>query len=216
MQFQDKAFIILVRHGEVKAKTGTLYGQIDVPLSKRGILQSLNLIKSLESLDKKLKIHQIFTSPLKRCLFPAEKLAKSLKVPLIIEDDLKELNFGKWSGKTWEELAQLKEFWEFYKNENFSPPEGESIKDLKQRVKKFLKKLITLEKENLKNVVIFTHSGFIRAFFVEVFSLPMLKYFNVEILPCKLVCFNFFLPDTFILKFWNISPGSLKIYSSIL
>ena len=46
----------------------------------------------------------IVSSPLKRCLEFSQELAEDLHIPYRIEDDLKEIGFGDWEGKTPEEI----------------------------------------------------------------------------------------------------------------
>ena len=197
-------FLLLIRHGEVKVSKKILYGEMDIPLSEKGKRDSRRLVEALS----KFEIKAIYTSPLKRCLYPAEILSKKLKISLQIRKDLKEINFGEWTGKTWEELADNLEFWNFYKDENFKAPEGESLKDLRERAKKFLE---YFKKEAPNGLtVVFTHAGIIRSVFVEIFNLPTSQFFNIEVLPLKINLFEFYPDGIVVLKLWNADIQSFK------
>lgn len=197
-------FLLLIRHGEVKVSKKILYGEMDIPLSEKGKRDSRRLVEALS----KFEIKAIYTSPLKRCLYPAEILSKKLKISLQIRKDLKEINFGKWTGKTWKELADNLEFWNFYKDENFKAPEGESLKDLRERAKKFLE---YFKKEAPNGLtVVFTHAGIIRSVFVEIFNLPTSQFFNIEVLPLKINLFEFYPDEIVVLKLWNADIQSFK------
>ena len=196
--------LLLIRHGEVKGFKEVLYGQTDLSLSEKGKRNSRRLAEALS----KFEIKTIYTSPLKRCLYPAGILSKKLKLPLQIREELKEINFGKWTGKTWKELTENPDFWKFYKDENFKAPEGESLKDLRNRAKRFLE---DFKKEAPPGLtVVFTHAGTIRAIFVEIFKLPTSQFFNIEIFPLKINLFDFYPDGIAVLKLWNAEIWSLK------
>jgi len=188
--------LILVRHGEPKCGRGIFYGRTDVDLSEKGVEQSLSQVKKIANLS----VTKVYSSPLKRCLFAAKELLKIKKVPLEISPLLVELDFGDWSGKSWEELSKLNEFWKIYEDESFSPPGGESLSDMRKRVKKFLEEF-SLTSSGI--YVVFTHSGVIRMFFLELLSLPISYFFKVEVDYMHIFKFHFYQDGIVTLKSWN-------------
>ncbi len=188
--------LVLVRHGEPACGKGIFYGRKDVELSSRGKEESKKVVEIL----KNLEITKIFSSPLRRCLYTALELSKVTGIDIEVVEVLQELDFGKWTGKSWEELSKYPEFWRIYEEETFSAPDGESLGDLKQRVRQFLR---AFEKEKQGNYVCFTHSGVIRTFFLLLFSLPIKFFFNIEVSYLHFFVFEFFEDGIVLLKHWN-------------
>lgn len=91
--------IDLLRHGEPVG--GRMYrGSIDHPLTERGWAQMRAATAAPEAWT------HIISSPLSRCRAFAEELARRLDIDCRIDDDLREVGFGAWEGKTGEQLRQ--------------------------------------------------------------------------------------------------------------
>lgn len=119
--------IDLVRHGPV-AGPAALYGWTDVMLQQ----SSPACLSWLSSQS----YQHILTSPLQRCRQSAEAEAKRLQLELVIEPDLKEMNFGLWDGVPFDEQSPFwptqQQFWQ--QPFAITPPKGESLTDFQQRV----------------------------------------------------------------------------------
>lgn len=86
----------LVRHGEVaEPHRGTLYGQLDVPLSPEGLSASLGLAAELAGAAPAC----IYSSPLARARVLAQAVASACRAPLVIEPAFRELDRGSWTGR---------------------------------------------------------------------------------------------------------------------
>ena len=72
-----------------------------------------------------------------------------------LEDDIKELNFGEWEMKRWEDVDSVA-----WGNDwvNTQVPGGESFKMMYNRVKQFIEGL-KKHSTTHKNIAIFTHGG---------------------------------------------------------
>lgn len=94
--------IYLVRHGVTEWNKMFRYqGSTDIPLSKEGEEQAerVGLRFSQVSVDR------IISSPLKRSVMTAKKIAEIVGVDDIAEwDELREVNFGDWEGLTVREI----------------------------------------------------------------------------------------------------------------
>ena len=86
--------LFLVRHAE-PALTGVLLGQCDPPLSELG-RQSAN------SLLADLTWAVVYTSPLRRAVETANRMARGAPVQII--PDLREISFGHWDGRPWADI----------------------------------------------------------------------------------------------------------------
>lgn len=150
--------ISLLRHTTPKIEKGICYGQANVKLAD-------TFLKELQQIKEKLgktTYDIIFTSPLYRCKYLAEKLQK-YNQKLIEDKRLMELNFGDWELKSWREISEDKksELW-FKDYVKQSCPNGESFLDLKNRMLSFITEVQA--KYNDKTLLLVTHAGNIRAF----------------------------------------------------
>ena len=140
----------MIRHTSVDVPAGYAYGQTDVPL-RSTFGEEAEIVK--QNLNG-IVFDKVWTSPLTRCTrlvgycgYPdAEK-----------EDRVKELNFGEWEMKSWEELSSdpRSEAW-FADWINVRTPDGESLMDQYKRVSSFLDELKT---SNYQKICIFAHGG---------------------------------------------------------
>lgn len=98
----------------------------------------------------------VFTSPLQR----AKKLAVFCGYPNAIQDNrLKEMNFGDWEAKRWDEILTTTDIKAFFKKNIHSPiPNGESQQQHLDRVKDFL---YEKKKEGYRSILVFCHGGVI-------------------------------------------------------
>lgn len=145
--------IYLVRHTTPLNAKGLCYGFSDIDVNE-------HFLQEAEAVQKKLPIslQNIYCSPLIRC----KKLAQYLfnNRPLNFEDDLREMNFGAWENKLWNDIAyQESKYWmdDFV---HASTPNGESYKMLYNRVVPLFEKHI---KNHLQGFLWVTHSGVIRS-----------------------------------------------------
>ncbi len=198
-----KNFIIL-RHGPISEEyRKVFYGQLDVPLSPEGEKLSLEVVEELSSLPLK----KLFSSPLKRALYPAKILSERTGLPLEIREELKEINYGAWTGRPREEVYLEPLFWERLKKDDLSPPNGESIKDLRKRAKIFWESFNSSEEGNF---AIFTHGGFIRALLCELLGLDSSFFFTFEVYHLRAVLITLFEDGIFIIKGLNLRPGQIR------
>lgn len=142
--------IYLVRHTSVDVPAGYAYGQTDVPLRPSFEEEAEKVKESLSGLT----FDKVWCSPLTRCV----RLATFCGYPDATRDDrIKELSFGEWEMKSWEELSAdpRSEAW-FADWINTRTPEGESLLDQFNRVSSFLDEI---RKTDLQNVCLFAHGG---------------------------------------------------------
>jgi broad specificity phosphatase PhoE len=89
--------LLLVRHGETDWNAeGRLQGQTDRPLSDYGRRQARQLADELES-----EVFQaIYSSDLVRARETAEIVGRRLAIPVELDPDLREKDWGTWEGLT--------------------------------------------------------------------------------------------------------------------
>jgi len=163
--------IDLMRHG-VSTAGSCFLGATDAPLTEQGWEQ-------MQASVVKQNYDRVISSPLMRCAGFAKHYAEKKNLPLSIEHDLKEIDFGAWEGKTsaeiWETQQQLlSAFWEDPLNN--TPPEGEPYRVFQQRVDRAFKAL-----SDQPNSLIITHGGVIRQIISSILCLPFEKLYCMHI-----------------------------------
>ena len=155
--------IIFIRHGETDFNRARLYfGHLDPDLNKTGVEQ---LRKTKILFEKREKMPDVvFSSDLKRCSQSMEILEIDEEIEKNLTEDLREINFGIFEGKTYEEIKnEYPEETERMINDwrNFKADKGESLKDVMIRTVKKMDEII--EKYKNKKILIVAHAGVIQA-----------------------------------------------------
>lgn len=167
-------YIHFIRHGAIEeTKKGAYIGVTDPELSEEGTRE----LKSLDNSCKYPYAPVIFTSPLKRCTQTCEILYPHIN-PITV-DELTEMNFGKWEGKTADELRgdPLFESW-LAGEEGVTPPGGESNDDFTRRICLMFQNIVDgLIKTGNTDCAIVTHGGIIMTL-LAVYGLPQAKPFD--------------------------------------
>lgn len=89
--------LLLVRHGETDWNAdGRLQGQTDRPLSDFGRAQARRLAEELE----REELQAIYSSDLSRARQTAEIVGERLGLPVVLDPDLREKDWGNWEGLT--------------------------------------------------------------------------------------------------------------------
>ena len=119
--------VILVRHGETDWNVvGRAQGQNDQPLNERGLAQ-VNLVG--RHIREHFDVEMIWSSDLARCA----RTAEALGAPLRLTEAMREINFGEWEGRRWEEIRRESPegIGQFMSGDpQFRPPGGESMSDV--------------------------------------------------------------------------------------
>ncbi|MCT4593018.1 MAG: alpha-ribazole phosphatase [Anaeromicrobium sp.] len=175
--------LILVRHGEVKGNVDKAYcGWIDHELTENGIEQAKEVALKL----KDEPIDKIYVSDLKRTLETAQYINEYHKRDLIKSNDLREINFGLFEGKTYGELKDTHpkelELWaDDWKG--YSMPEGESLVNMHKRVTKKIDEII---KNEGGTILVVSHAGAIRSIMAHLIGNGIDDYWKYKILNCTI------------------------------
>ncbi len=172
--------LLLIRHGEVEKRYQSLFGgRIDMNLSPRGKRQA----KTLADYLKAKTIDAVYASPMKRVQQTLAPTLKNSRHEQTIFPDLREIDFGDWTGHGWETVRAKYNFaiheW-LHQIENPGSPNGESGKTFRARVEPCLREII--RKHPGQNIAVFCHGGVIRMIISILLELPLPKTnaFEVE------------------------------------
>lgn len=135
--------LYLIRHGQTRWNIeGKIQGKTDIPLNETGLCQAGCLAKAMERSD----ISAVYSSALKRARQTAERLAEEKGLPVHLMEELREVDFGLWEGKTWSEIERdyPKDFAGWSKNPvETGPTGGEQREDCQARCRKAVEQILS-------------------------------------------------------------------------
>lgn len=127
-------WIYLIRHGQtVWNEEGKLCGSSDVPLSEDGLIQAQKLAARM----KNVSLSAVYSSPLLRARQTAEAIASLHNLPVQVEQDLSEVDYGDWEGlKVSDAMEKFPELERLRREDpmKFVAPNGEPMKNFAERV----------------------------------------------------------------------------------
>nr|MBC8331375.1 alpha-ribazole phosphatase [Anaerolineae bacterium] len=158
-------------------------GQSDVPLNARGHEQAAQLAAHLAT----EKFNAIYASDLNRAWDTAQAIAAHHTCPLITEPRLREGNFGKWEGCTFDELEKrdperVKAWMEDVGH--FTPPDGETLHELAERVAAAYAD-IAAKHTNDEIILIVAHGGSMQMLIRHLLNLPINNFWQFHLSHCS-------------------------------
>ena len=172
--------VYLIRHGEIESNVQKIYaGTSEESLNPNGERQVALLVSRLEGKG----ISRIYTSPLTRAVETAEILTRILKVPVIVEKELREILLGPLDGLSHiQVITQYPEVWKIW---NEAPAElqlegMEPLEAVQQRILSVLKKwCLTHSEETIVAAV--THLAVLRCVLLYCQGRHLNDYRKIEI-----------------------------------
>ncbi len=151
--------LTLIRHGLTKYNEERRYvGATNLPLSATGIAK----LKQMKQKITHERGNLLISSDLLRCRQTAEILF-GREADFILAD-LREMDFGEWEGKTYDDLKDTRLYRQWLHDPfRISPPNGEAFKRFEERIYEALKQVLALSAEHKAgHVTVITHGGVIR------------------------------------------------------
>lgn len=170
--------LYIVRHCEAMGNINRIFhGITDSKISERGVEQ----LKFLSERFKDIKIDKIYSSPLERTRKTADAVNKYHGLPVIIKENIIEINGGCIEGLPWKQLPELHpelaKDWNLEPH-NFAPEGGESMRQLHQRIWEAMNQII--DESRGQTVAVVTHGCAIRNFLCRVMGYPIERLPEVE------------------------------------
>ncbi|NYS62273.1 histidine phosphatase family protein [Vreelandella salicampi] len=159
----DRLELVVVRHGLTAWNRERRYqGQRDIPLLLPEAEEGLMALR--EALVDE-RFDAIYVSDLNRCQQTLEwtQAAKS-GIPVHLEPRLRELDFGDYEGKVYDELKDLPHYRAWIDSVGeLQIPGGESAAQLRERLEAWFQELAEkARQESYRKVLVVTHGGVIR------------------------------------------------------
>lgn len=160
------AYLILVRHGKSDWNLKGLWtGWTNIPLAPEGQAEA----RKTAELITHIPIDEVYASVLRRAKETWEEMNTVLKrenVPVNETKELNERNYGDFTGKNkWEVQKQVgdDEFQKIRRSWDYAAPNGESLKDVYNRVIPYYEEHILPKLQKGKNILIAAHGNSLRA-----------------------------------------------------
>lgn len=157
---------------------GRCYGSLDVGLSAVGREQAATLADDLSQAE----VDAAYASPLLRARETAAAITARQGVPLLIDDGLRELDFGDCEGRSYDEIAAtMPDLYARWMNAPTTVkfPGGEGFDAFRCRARSAAARI----RGDLvgRTAVVVTHGGVCRALLADVLGLPTELIFRIEI-----------------------------------
>jgi broad specificity phosphatase PhoE len=174
--------ILLVRHAACPQMNSVLLGgDADGPLDERGEAQARFVARRLLAVPELI----VESSPRRRARHTAGIIAAARDITVRVVPQMDEVDFGSWSGRTFQELAADPQWrrWNRYRAVSRTPA-GDSIRDVQTRVLAHFRKLEQMFDE--QTIAIVTHAEVIRSAVLLSLQAPIDEYHRYQIEPASL------------------------------
>ncbi|NBJ10974.1 histidine phosphatase family protein [Microvirga arsenatis] len=172
----------LVRHAAHDRVGTVLCGRMPgVHLGARGKAQTERLAERFA----RANVACILSSPLERAVETAEPIAARLGLPFDTCSALAEIDFGRWSGMSFETLAGDPHWtsWNTSRSTN-RPPEGETMLETQARIVGIMEDL--RRRYAGQSIILVSHSDVIKAALLYHLGLPIDAYARLDVEPASI------------------------------
>ncbi len=175
--------LLLIRHAENDYVGKRLAGRLPgVHLNDTGRHHALKLAAAL----CQGPIQAVYASPLERTMETAAPLAEAIKLPILPDPGLMEIDFGRWVGKTGKQMARTR-LWKVIQGTPSQArfPCGESFVEAQQRIVAALDAIANAHDEG-DLVACFSHSDAIKLALAHYLGLPLDNFQRLSVSPCSI------------------------------
>lgn len=171
--------LFLLRHAEVEAQYHRKFGgsRIDMGLSPTGHEQAGRLADWLA----RYEFDAAYLSPMKRVQLTAAPWRVRCDCPTVTLPDLREVDFGNWTGLGWDEVQEHFNVSAFDWLHQFTAgfPDGEDATGFTGRLRGCLDRIIA--EQHGRRVAVFCHGGVVRGILSVLLDLPMSRFESFEV-----------------------------------
>jgi probable phosphoglycerate mutase len=171
---------VLVRHGHCEPVGKYIAGRKSgIKLSEIGSRQVRQLVNRFRG----IKVEAIYSSPLERAIETASPLAEQKRLKLNITEELLEIDYGNWTGKSFEELSS-EPLWKLYNTYRGGVriPGGEMIPEVVSRMSALMEKL---RRAYQGTVVLVSHGDPIKSAIAHYTGVPLDFIMRLDVQPAS-------------------------------
>lgn len=195
--------LLLVRHAEVEARYQHVFGgSVDMNISPRGHEQAAVLAEFLRTRS----FDALYASPMKRVQQTLAPVLQNGTPPPSVLPDLREVDFGDWTGHGWEAVREkfgVSAFTWLDQLDRGTIPKAENAVIFRARVAQCLNEIMAAQAG--KTLAVFCHGGVIRMLLSILLELPLSKTdaFQIEYASVTEVSIG---PDRTRIELLNFTP----------
>ena len=184
----SRTIVLLIRHARTDAVGAWLAGHTgDVSLNQHGRAQAARLRDRLSRID----LAAVYSSPLQRAIETAGPIAGDRGLRVEPKLALMEMNFGEWTGATFEDLASDARWTRFNAYRSMTTaPGGEHPLDVQARIVRCLEDCRVRHPN--QTVAMVTHADVIRLAILHVLGAPLDFIHRLEISPASVTAVALF------------------------
>ena len=175
---------LFVRHGRTEGNVRRiLVGHTDIPLDELGYRQAAAVAKHVGTPTRP---DVVVASPLLRARETAQAIADVLELPVEIDPDIAELNFGEYEGWSFDDIrTRQPEFAAGFADIEFDAhwPGGERLSEFHRRVHNAVTNLATRYASHVAVVV--SHGGFLGSLAAQLMGTPPNDWSRYQIQNCS-------------------------------
>jgi broad specificity phosphatase PhoE len=174
--------LIFIRHAATDCVSSRLAGRdANVHLSAAGKIHGQRLAHSL----KQQGIGKIYSSPQPRARETAKFLAELLGAGVDIAAELDEIDYGEWTGRTFEELRGIEHWRDFNSLRSCTRiPGGEMMIEVQARMLRLMESLC--RRHPAVTVALVSHAEVIRGALAHCLGMPLDLVLRLEISPASI------------------------------
>ena len=177
--------LYVMRHGQTDWNIDyRLQGSVDIPLNETG----REMAKAACDKYRNTHIDVCYCSPLSRARETAELVLAGRDIPIVVEDLIREANFGEYEGQ-----CNIYEHpdWEMYKffrdPANYCADKGaESFEEMFARADAFIEKYLRADLAAGKDVLVVGHGAMSLALVNRIEEIPLGKFWDRFLQNCEL------------------------------
>lgn len=171
----------LIRHGNCDPVGRYIAGRKSgIKLSETGSKQARQLVSRFNE----IKVDAIYSSPLERAIETASPLAEQKRLKLNVAEELLEIDYGTWTGKSFEELSS-EPLWRLYNTYRgrVRIPGGEMIPEVVSRMSALMEKL---RRAYQGTVVLVSHGDPIKSVIAHYIGAPLDFIMRLDVQPASI------------------------------
>jgi probable phosphoglycerate mutase len=174
--------LLLIRHATCDPVGRLLAGRAPgVRLNEEGRAQAARLAERLRGVE----LDAVYSSPMERALETAAPFARQARRDVEAMDELNEIAFGEWTGRTFEELAPRDDWRRFNELRSTArPPGGESMLEVQARVLRAVESIRRRHPTGTCAVV--SHADVLRSLIAHLAGIPIDLVQRLEVSPASI------------------------------
>ncbi|MFF4990265.1 bifunctional RNase H/acid phosphatase [Streptosporangium saharense] len=194
--------LLLLRHGETPMSVERRFSGLGDPeLTPKGLAQARAAAARLTR--EPYGVQVVVSSPLRRALVTAETVAAGLGLDVVVEPELREVDFGAWEGHTFTEIQRRwpDELATWLADPSAAPPGGESFGDAARRVQVIGDRLV--ERYEGRTVLVVSHVTPIKMLLRSALLAPLAALYRMHLDLASLSLIEYYADGPAVVKAFN-------------